>query len=176
ARSSSDACARASAGKHRNAPRKRPWRSARYAGLSAWADARNPNAPRRRGERGGLRRERTGPPVRRLSESRSPGGPMSICILPPRSSACPPRLRGAFLFSGVLLGRTLRDLLRREVFLVRGDGPHVAERIDHGARAIPVELVLHRPHDLRAGVLGLLHARVDVLDVQADADGRAAVG
>src|SRR5262245_7812384 len=81
------------------------------------------------------------------------------------SASSPARLR----LLPVQLGRSPRDLLGRDVFLVRGDRPDVAEGIDDRARAVAVELVLQRPDELRARVDRLLHERVHVLHVQADA-------
>src|SRR5262245_57103268 len=58
--------------------------------------------------------------------------------------------------SPMFLGGALHDLVGRQVFLVRRDRPHVAERIDDGARAIAVELVLDGADELRAGGHGAL--------------------
>src|SRR5215510_1216100 len=54
------------------------------------------------------------------------------------------------------------------------DVPDVAGRIGHRARAVAVELVLHRSYQLGAGGQRALHDAIDVLDVQHDADRRAA--
>src|SRR5262249_57786687 len=54
------------------------------------------------------------------------------------------------------------------------DVPDVAGRIGHRARAVAVELVLHRSYQLGTGGQRALHDAIDVLDVQHDADRRAA--
>src|SRR4051812_30899752 len=57
-------------------------------------------------------------------------------------------------------------LLRRHVFLVRGDVPDVAVRVLECAGAVAVELVLDRARELAAGGQCLLHRRVDVAHVE----------
>ena len=60
------------------------------------------------------------------------------------------------------------------VFLVGPDVPDVPERVLDGAGPVAIELVLHGLKDLRSFRHGGLHGRVDVGDVQHDADRRAA--
>jgi hypothetical protein len=67
------------------------------------------------------------------------------------------------------------ELVGRQVVLVSGDRPHVAEGIHDGATPVPVELVLDRALDLGAGRLRLLHPRIDILHVEQDRDRGAAV-
>src|SRR4029078_7916506 len=63
---------------------------------------------------------------------------------------------------------TLPELGHRQVLLARRDVPHVAERVLERAGAIAVELVRHRPRDLRArGACACDHG-IDVLHVQVD--------
>src|SRR4051794_30068471 len=65
-------------------------------------------------------------------------------------------------------------LLRRHVFLVRGDVPDVAVRVLDRAGAVAVELVLDRARELAAGGQCLLHCRVDVAHVEMQLNGGAA--
>src|SRR5262245_34843407 len=88
-----------------------------------------------------------------------------IDLLPPESgSSCllHQRLGTALQFCG------------RDVLDVRGERPHVAERVDERPGAVAVELVLQRPRLHRARGQRLREARVDVLDVEQEADRRAA--
>src|ERR671919_2387264 len=66
------------------------------------------------------------------------------------------------------------QLVGRQVFLVRRDVPDMAEGILDGAGPVAVELVLDRPQLLRAGRHGLPGHGVHVLDVEMQADRRAA--
>src|ERR1044071_7486104 len=67
------------------------------------------------------------------------------------------------------------QLLWTHVFLVGGQVPAVAEGVLEGPRAVTVELVRHRSHLGAAGRHGLLEERVDVVHIEQDAHGRAAV-
>src|SRR4051812_23719625 len=68
----------------------------------------------------------------------------------------------------------LLNLLLAEVFLVRGDVPHVAERIFDRAAAIAVELIGHRADELGASRDGLFGEPVAVLDIQVQMNRAAA--
>ncbi len=57
-----------------------------------------------------------------------------------------------------------------------GDGPGETGRIDHHARAVAVELILHRPQQGGAGLDGRMHHRVAVVHVEQQLDRRAAKG
>src|SRR5436190_4950970 len=78
-----------------------------------------------------------------------------------------PRLLGHIRGAALELGH-------RQILLVRGDVPDVAERILERAGAIAVELVLHRPDDLRAGGARARNSGVDVLHVHVDRHRRSA--
>src|SRR6266487_6724162 len=71
-------------------------------------------------------------------------------------------------------GGALLDLLWRKVFLVRGDGPLVAERIEDRAGTVAIELVLHRSKHLRAGRNRAGGHGVRILEVEHQRDRRAA--
>src|SRR5439155_17568166 len=73
-------------------------------------------------------------------------------------------------------GGALLDLLRRDVFLVRADGPFVAEGVGDGAGAVAVELVLQRLEHFRAERHGPIEHRVAVLEIERQPDRRAADG
>ena len=62
------------------------------------------------------------------------------------------------------------DLGGGEVFLVGGNRPNVAERIDQLPAAISIELVLDRLLNGPASGDGLSEHRVGILDVQHQAD------
>ena len=66
------------------------------------------------------------------------------------------------------------ELVFRYVLDMRRDVPAVPERIEQGAAAIAVKLVLDRPLLLRAGANGLSECIVDVVDVDVQADAGAA--
>jgi len=63
-----------------------------------------------------------------------------------------------------------RSLVHRQIFLVRGDEPAIAERVLDPADAMAVKLVSHRPDELRPRRHGALDRAVDVLDVKVDRD------
>src|SRR5512145_526990 len=78
----------------------------------------------------------------------------------PRTKLCAPVFHH-------LLGALL-ELARGNVLYVRGNVPDVAEGVLHASRAVAVELVLERLHDLGAGLNGALDdpVRVRHVDMQ----------
>src|SRR5262245_35487266 len=72
------------------------------------------------------------------------------------------------------LHRPFAQLGRRQILLVRGEVPDMAEWVLHRARAVAVELVLDRPDQLGACGHGALRHSVDILHVEVDMDRRAA--
>src|SRR6266511_3094434 len=68
----------------------------------------------------------------------------------------------------------LVDLVHRQVFLVRRQGPDMAEWVCQGAGAVAVELILDWPKLFSPGGYRLAKLCVHVLDVEQDADRRAA--
>src|SRR5579862_3488557 len=79
---------------------------------------------------------------------------------------------GAALFSE--LRHALLHLFHRQVLLVRADRPDMAERIDDRPHAIAIELIGDRTLNRGAGSHRLRERLVDILDVQQQADARAA--
>src|SRR6185436_18841117 len=77
---------------------------------------------------------------------------------------------GTGLFPGGGLRRAFLHFRLRQVLEMRREVPDMAERVLDGAEPVAVELILHRPHQLRARLERLRHLRVDVrqVDVQVD--------
>src|SRR5881394_253191 len=71
-------------------------------------------------------------------------------------------------------GGAFLNLLRREIFLVCGNGPLMTEWIQNGAASVAVELVLHWPKKFRAGRNRAGGHGVCILEIEHQPDGRAA--
>jgi hypothetical protein len=70
-----------------------------------------------------------------------------------------------------LRGGTPVDFGARQILLVRGDEPAMAERVGDAANAIAIELVGHRACELGARSDCLANDGVDILDIEMEADG-----
>src|SRR5260370_14379527 len=68
------------------------------------------------------------------------------------------------------------DFVAGQILLVRGDEPAMAERVGDAADAIAIELVGHRACERGARGDRLADDGIDILDIEMDADRRAADG
>src|SRR5713226_8385426 len=73
-------------------------------------------------------------------------------------------------------GGTPVYFVARQILLVRGDVPVMAERVGDAADAIAIELVGHRACELGPRGDRLADDGIDILDIEMDADRRAADG
>src|ERR1039457_6495213 len=85
-----------------------------------------------------------------------------------------PRIITSSLASRSVSRRTPLHLFVGHVLLVRGEVPHVSERVFERAGAVAVELIRDRPQPLGARGLSLRGQRIHVLNINMDGDGRAA--